>query len=915
MKFKETLKNVNKVLHRNKNYVLPKEIKDKLLKLDELYNNYIDTKDESYIKKYINILIENNNLPNIKELYLRKISDDKTILDIIVEKKVFLSHDTGTYIASDLDLIKIFLNQKDTSILTYAKQEILMSMYKGTTLLEYLIKNNMLDKYWINEIKDRKLIDLLFAYNKVEYLKYASEEVLLMDIEYKKTVLEYLIEHKMVNEDTIKKVEKPVIYDLLIKYNREDLMEYLSNHVLVIKRHGKTILEKLLDSGIKPELTTIYDETLVKVLIREKEFDLLRHTCSSLLRKRFPKTKVTLFEYLLKKDIVCKDAIDAIKYSISTAQFYLDIVKKCNRLDLLMPFTEKELLNKIGDETLLELLIKNELYPCNIYNYTEIESVKILYKYNKFEELQNCNSNLLKMKFENGKYLYEELLDRNLEINSRCIEDEDILKVVFSKKIIKAYYKIPVSSQLKIYKNNITYLEEILIEEKTNKNIDLARLMTLNFDLNQIAKLYEIYAKYDKQNYLPKLDVDDLLQEQNDKKLIDILLNINPELTINKIIPEDVKEEYDIAMILKLRGEKQENIKFESITTKLEHEYLSNLRFGYESLTLDEESEELLTELYNIMNDKKSDPYLVYALIASYRNLLFNDNKYSSEVKQLIEIKRNNPEFILKYVKNGAYFSPGQKFIGMDDANIDTLNHEIGHALHHFLTDANIPKEYVNIIEKLSKDKTLLEKTSIYSQRYYELREKISQEVEEYYMKQYDESISEEKIEEIQGFLDEEITIKKLKYLKLGYDEQLLDIIFNKVYTVDEYLKQDRRVKKNNMIDLILRTRHSAFLCVADYLDGIYSGKFKSGELFDKNNQKIKPGYGHGISYYRRGLSSVFSEMIANYSEIVKSKNPEESINILKKYIDEQLIDLIQEYYEKNILQSKKYLTETKKRI
>lgn len=54
MKFKETLKNVNKVLHRNKNYVLPKEIKDKLLKLDELYNNYIDTKDESYIK---NILI------------------------------------------------------------------------------------------------------------------------------------------------------------------------------------------------------------------------------------------------------------------------------------------------------------------------------------------------------------------------------------------------------------------------------------------------------------------------------------------------------------------------------------------------------------------------------------------------------------------------------------------------------------------------------------------------------------------------------------------------------------------------------------------------------------------------------------------------------------------------------------------
>lgn len=915
MDFEQTLKNITKVLHRkNKIHVLPKDVKDKLLRLDELYNDYKDTKDEIYLKKYIQLLIENNHLPNKKELYLRKISDDKTILDVVVEKNVFLSHDTGVFIANDLDLVSVYLNHKNTSILAYAKQELLMSAYEGTTLLEYLIKNNMLDSYWICEIKNRKIIDLLFAYNKPEYLKHASEEVLLMDIEYNKTTLEYLIEHNMVTSETIREVDKQIVYDLLVKHNREDLMPYLSNDVLAITKFGKTILEKVLERGIKPQLTTIYDEVLVKALIRKKEFELLEYTCSSLLRKRIPKTKVTIFEYLLRRNIVCKDAIDAIKYSLSTAPFYLSILEKCNRLDLLMGFDEKTLLNEIdGENTLLELLIKNGLYPCNIANYTQQASLEILYKYGEFEELQCCDSNLLKTKLDNGKYLYEELLDRGLEINSLYIEDEDIIRCIFDKKMIASYYRIPAAWQLDIYKDGITYLEQILIDEQTDKNIDLSKLKINVIGIYKTAKLYITYAKYDKQNYLPVLDANDLLNEENGKRFIDVLLDMDEDLTVNKIINKDVKEEYDIAMILKLRGQSQDNIKFESITTKLEREYLTNLRFEYEALTLDNENEELLGELYTIMDDKKSDPYLVYALIATYRNLLSSNSKYSYEIKQLIEIKRNNPEFVLKYVKNGAYFNGSKKFIGMEDANIDTLNHELGHALQYFLASDETPKEYISLIEKLRQDKTLLEKTSIYSEQYFELKQMVSEEVERNYMTKYDESIDDEKLREIQGFLDEEITTKKIRYLKLGYSEELLDIIFSKTYTVEEYIKQDRRVKKNNMIDLILRTRYSALICTADYLDGIYGGKFKSGELVDKNNQIIKPGYGHGIGYYRKGLSWAFSEMIANYSEIVKSKNPEEGLKILKKYVGEELVEFIKEYYDKNILQSKKYITETTK--
>lgn len=912
MDFEKTLENILKPIRKKNISILSSETKYKLSKLEEHYNDYKSTKDEMYLKKYINLLRENPNLPNKKQLYLREISNDKTVLDVIVEKNLIISYDTGTFLASDIDLIDIYLKHNDTTVLIYAKEEILLSNYKDTTLVEYLIKNNLINSYWIEEITNRKLINLLIKYNKSEYLKYASSEILLMELNNKKTVLEYLIENDLAVEETIRKINNKIVFDLLVKYNRDDLMQYLSNDVLAISKFGKTILEKVLDRGVKPKLKTIYSETLVKAIIRKEEYSLLEKTCQTLLKMKIPKTKVTIFEYLLRKNIICKEAIESIKYS-SDANFFIPIIIKCNRLDILKEVEEKTLLEKTHNEiTLLELLIKNNIAP-SITCYENKKSLEILSKYNRYDLLQKCSFSLLKNKLENGKYLYEELFDRGYDIFSDYITDEEILRYIIRNKKVNLYSKITVPFQLKIYKDNITYLEQILIDERTDKNIDLTNIITFTLDLYQKAQLYQIYAKYDKQSYLPILDEDDLLEEIDNKKFIDILLNMNSELTVNKILEKRVKEEYEIALILKLRGEKQDNIKFESITTKLEREYLTNLRFEYEALSLDNENEELLGELYNIMDDKKSDPYLVYALIATYRNLLSINSKYAKEIYQLIEIKRNNPEFVLKYVKDGAYFNTTKKYIGMEDANIDTLNHEVGHALHNFLAEDKMPVKFRVLIDKLRNDKTLIEKTSILSEQYLELRKMVEEEVEANYMKKYDESIDEEKLQEIQGFLDEEITIKKIKYLKLGYSEELLDIIFNKIYTVDEYIRQDRRVKKNNMVDLILRTRYAALISTADYLDAIYGGKFKSGELYDKNNQQIKPTYGHGIGYYRRGYPWSFSEMIANYSEIVKSKNPTEGIEILKKYVGEELVEFIQEYYDKQILNSKKYITEEQK--
>ena len=911
MDLDKTLRNITSVLKKNSkrtNKKLPQDIQNKLDELEKCFSEYKNTKDEVYLEKYIKIIL-NNDLPDRKKLFLRQIDNSRTILDKIAEDDTYISYETSAFLASDTDFIRIFLNNKNPKILIFVKSKQLLGKYENTTLAEYLIKNDLIESYWVSEIDDKAIIELFQKYNKEEYLKHASELVLLMEYEKNKTVLEYLIENNYASLKTIKKVRKPIVYDLLLKYKKEKLLKGLSNEVLKQKVKGKYILEKLIEEGIIPDLDTIYDENIVKILIRTGNMQLLEKTSTYLLLKKVPGTKYTLFESLLLKGIICKEAIDEIRHGLGKAYDFYKIIIKHKRYDLFAHFYEKELLQEIdGKTTLLELLLSNNIELRNIRNYTYPETLDILLKNNWYEELQLCDESLLKTKLENGKYLYEELLDKDLLLDTSYIIDEDIVKAIFDKNKIINYCKVPLVAQLKIYKNNKTYLEHILEEAKTNKNIDLSKLKIYSEDLILQAKMYILYAKYNKHKYLPILRVDDLLEKQGDKKFIDILLDMDENLTLEKIIDDDIKEEQEIAMIIKLRGQKQDNIKFESITTKLEREYLTNLRFEYEAIKLDNDSEELLSKLFEVMDDKKSEPFLVYALIATYRKLLSDNSQYVNEINQLIEIKKNNPDFVLKYVKTGAFFNSAKNMIGMEDANIDTLNHELGHALHYYLTNKKTPREYVDIMISLKYDSKILEKTAEYSIRFQELKSIIQEEVEENYMKKYDETITEEKKEKIKKFLEEEKVKQKETYLKLGYSEETIDMILRQTYTLEEYLKQDRRIKKDNMVDLILRTRYSPLLCTADYLDAIHRGKFKSSELIDQNDEPIKSAYGHGIAYYRRSLDWAFGEMIANYSEIIKSNNAEEGLITLRYYIGDLIVDYIKDYYDNHILNSQTYI-------
>ena len=96
------------------------------------------------------------------------------------------------------------------------------------------------------------------------------------------------------------------------------------------------------------------------------------------------------------------------------------------------------------------------------------------------------------------------------------------------------------------------------------------------------------------------------MYEKNGVRLIDVLVEKTPQELLPKIIPSDVRQDMEVAMIIKLGGKEQKEIKFESIVAQLEDEYLNGKRRKYDQLPLTKEQEELLDKFKSIMSDGKA---------------------------------------------------------------------------------------------------------------------------------------------------------------------------------------------------------------------------------------------------------------------------------------------------------------------
>ena len=937
---------------------------------------YIETKNREELIDFIRILTTqdiSNIFTKVDEntyigFFYETIDGNSSILEFIIDKDINLSYSLKREIKKHGDLLKVFIDKGQISILDYADTDILSQKIGNITVLEYLFMKNRVKSNHLNFYILEDALEYCKKYNRLDLLPELYSKLFYLDLDGNDKVIDYLFKNNLVTPEFIKdKCNESIIIDYCIKYNRLDLLEHLNETVLLSKsKDGKSFLEIFIDNNTKIN-AKLYSFNSIRIILEKGRYDLLKNICTSTMLKKYDSQKY-VYEIVLEHDggYDFRELIESLYFenaeevkrliialyshgkietllNINKKYYNLEIVDGKTILDILLDnnfipditnisnlsiaeaFIRHGIYDKFknshnvdnevykmkvdDNSTLLDFLLQNGYDPMRYID--DIEIAKIYIKHGLYSCLDRCSSKVLTTKLENGKTVLEEFYDRGGSLKKiKTDTSKKMAKTIIKYKKYKDLAYLDIDTLLSLADLNNTYLDILLSEYKKDETIDIV-IDTFGLDFDQKVKIYMKYAQYDAVVYLRRLEKEDLLKEKKGKRFIDVLLEYATEEDVNKIIPARLREDFEIAMILRLHGFEQKEIKLESITRDFIKEYFDEYYSDYENVELDSESEGLIKQYRNLMNDGNSDMELVETVIRAYKYLIKTNSKYKEELKHIIMLKikanQEDKEYGIRRTDNGAYYQPGSNSIFLDSVLVDTLNHEMGHSLYHNMPETKIDDEMLSqMFMKMRTSSEFLEKVKAYSEEYLRRKDEVEKYVEETFMKEYDKSIIDEQRKRIEEYLVKTKEEKKKIYLDKGYSEEVLDVILNRTFTVDEYIEQDRRVKKRELVDAILRTQHSSFIAIGDFFDGIYEGRFRDNLLKDSEGNVIMHAYGHGVNYYSRGISNVIDEMIANYSEIVKSRNPKEGLRLLREYMGDELVDYLASYYENNILNSNK---------
>lgn len=609
--------------------------------------------------------------------------------------------------------------------------------------------------------------------------------------------------------------------------------------------------------------------------------------------------------------------------------FISNFKKRYEIIDYVLKYKKNDLYELSDDVILLIMINQNGTYLVDKYiNNPEMVKIivqklpsKILVEYcitkENYNLLKELKEDALLYELANGKKVIEELLDKGFapsfydyDFNSKYI-----LNIIIKRNKLDLLHNADITLLLSNYDEQKTYLEFMI--EKQKQGIDMhLDLLSFNYfyhDVKDTAKELLILAKNDLLGFVPEITKEMLLYKgKENKSIIEVLLEMDSELTVSKIIPMcQKKDEPDFVLVLKNLGLELTNINIKKEDPRFSDEYINEFNNKYSEKHISA-CPELLDELKDLFyRDGKSDKQLIDTLIISYTYLTDinnpNNEMFILELKQLIEIKKNNYEkFTYTKISDGAFFASYDGGICMDDTIISTINHETGHALHHYLSNDYMPEDFDEVIEHIRNDSNIINRVKAYSESYNKIKEETKSiislnVIEDYYNKLY----QGEKLLELSLFLGESKEEQKEKF-KNDYNEQVLNTILASTYTVDDFIKQRIEIDAYEMTDAILRNEYDAFIAIGDIIDAIFTGRFKNGVLFDKNGY-IAPAYGHGIGYYRCRLDTSFSEMIANYATIIKSKNSDNILIYLRSIVGDNLVDMLKDVYENRIINSNRY--------
>lgn len=456
-------------------------------KIIDILNKY---KNYYYLASYIS--------SDIAKKLMEKGTNDKYLIE-----NYFYNYEFMKYLLSKIEnpeIITLCQKYKKENYLAHTSENILLTKDNNITLLEKLLAQNIIPDKLNNIPKNINFIKFIVEKNLYKYLINTNEETLLLPVDNKITLLEFLLSHNQT--PNIKKIEDQTTISILYKYNKldiarnisEDLLEEPLNTFFQTKNYeNKTLFEYLIDKNfIKALPSKIHNSKLTKILCNNNLELLGKLIYKNNLLMKYD-DNITILEKLIKENYDIR-----VDFSFVNNTSVANILLKYKKYDLLVRMPLEMLLKKANSNSSYLEYILNEIkidkfkFNLNKICLSELDNKIIakfyitLAKHNMIKYLEKISVDILLNK-TNNKTLLEELLDQNEELTLNSILHPKIKRNPKIAMILS--YKKYRQEEIDIIEEPNIYCEEVLKEIYATKGIGPLTYEG-NFLLKKLEKLF-----------------------------------------------------------------------------------------------------------------------------------------------------------------------------------------------------------------------------------------------------------------------------------------------------------------------------------------------------------------------------------------------------------------------------------------
>ena len=487
------------------------------------------------------------------------------------------------------------------------------------------------------------------------------------------------------------------------------------------------------------------------------------------------------------------------------------------------------------------------------------------------------NLEVIKNIIKHGDYSFLNMVSINL-YNEKITDDKTILDIMIEHKILPATKYVTYNSNLGILENSCKEPQDILLakvkEDKTLLEVLLENNIPFIFDKDDLEKA--------------PLEV---------KKAILLICTKENRLDLIRYIYDSFVDSTNLAMEKMKNYNQEDTIK----TYKIPLEFQDKVKEFYQVYATGTSSSKEILDL----------------AVKSFLNCLgVNKTVATDDMDCLIWIKQEYPHFHFEYNKNkGSFFSADGETISIENSNcLAMFNHELAHALHHYIIDDSLApsaiqgeielgrkESYDNLKMKAIYNELNSESASLTSKIDSELKRKFGEFIIENYgsLEAYEALLRAEfqKVltdsTTVRGYIDENFSSEVSTEVKKALDSIITNMDISTA--VSKLTNHCLQVEYKQFEARLFDEKQAEFLMYYNFIDAYYQGAV--GELAFKNDINNSFYSVHGLTYFLKDKDNQYREMLADYVALLKSPNGKYYIDKLREKGFGSIIDKIDKVY------------------